>query len=195
MQYWSMDVASSTLSDAELVILSLICEQPLHGYQIEQVIHERNMQAWTDLATSSIYYVLKRLEKKGLIELCPPAEPQEGVPRRVYQIMPQGEQVWKEETLQALARPRITYTNFLMGLHNLWNIPPAEALEAVRQYRGWLEQDLQRQRDELEKLGFSFFPLDVLFEYGFVLGDAELTFLADLISRLEQMERGVAPGE
>ena len=32
----------------------------------------------------------------------------------------------------------------------------------------------------------SFFPLDVLFEYGFVLGDAELGFLADLITRLEE---------
>ena len=29
---------TSTLTDAELVILSLICEQPLHGYQIEQEI-------------------------------------------------------------------------------------------------------------------------------------------------------------
>ena len=74
-----------------------------------------------------------------------------------------------------------------MGLHNLWNIPPGEALEAVRTYRGWLEKDLQRQRDDLEKLGISFFPLDVLFEYGFVLGDAELSFLTELIGRLEEM--------
>ena len=63
-----------------------------------------------------------------------------------------------------------------MGLHNLWNIPPGEALEAVKGYRDWLEHDLQRQQEELENLGTSFFPLDVLFEYGFVLGDAELTF-------------------
>ena len=176
-----------TLSDAELVILSLICEQPMHGYQIEQEIGNRNMRAWTDLATSSIYYVLKRLEEKGLIQPRAPDGPQEGVPRRVFEITPLGEATWKAATLQALSRPSFTYTNFLMGLHNLWNIPPGEALEAVRTYRDWLEQDLQRQRDELEKLGVSFFPLDVLFEYGFVVGDAELGFLARLISRLEQM--------
>lgn len=177
----------TTLTDAELVILSLINEQPMHGYQVEQEITDRNMRTWTDLSTSSIYYVLQRLEKKGFIEKTADQESQKGVPRRVYQITTDGKRAWKESTLQALSKPKITYTNFLMGLHNLWNIPPAEALEAVKVYRDWLEKDLQRQRDELQDLGISFFPLDVLFDYGFVLGDAELSFLEELISRLEEM--------
>jgi len=53
-----------------------------------------------------------------------------------------------------------------------------------------LKEDLPRQRDELESLGMTFFPLDVLFEYGFVLGDAELSFLAELITRLEERAAG-----
>lgn len=175
------------LTDAELVILSLICEQPLHGYQIEQEIARRNMQAWTGLATSSIYYVLQQLQKKGFIEKSMSATPHQGAPRKVFQITPAGEKIWKQSTLQALAQPKITYTNFLMGLHNLWNIPAGEALQAVQTYRDWLEKDLQRQRDELEMLGIDFFPLDVLFEYGFVIGDAELSFLNTLIGRLEEM--------
>ena len=175
------------LTDAELVILSLICETPLHGYQIEQQISLRNMRAWTDLSTSSIYYLLGKLEQRGLIEqTSEELADSSDRPRKVYQLTQEGELKWKEATLQALSQPKITYTNFLMGLHNLWNIGPKEALEAVITYRDWLEKDLQRQRDELESVGMSFFPLDVLFEYGFVLGDAELSFLADLITRLEE---------
>ena len=34
----------------------------------------------------------------------------------------------------------------------------------------------------------SFFPLDVLFDYSFILGEAELGFLADLITRLEELD-------
>lgn len=176
-----------SLTDAELVILSLICEQPMHGYQIEQEITQRNMRAWTDLSTSSIYYILQRLEEKGFIERSQDQTSTAGVPRKVYGITPAGKSQWHESTLQALAQPTFTYTNFLMGLHNLWGIPAEEALQAVRTYRDWLAGDLQRQREELEKLGQSFFPLDVLFEYGFVLGEAELTFLAELITRLEEM--------
>ena len=179
---------SQPLTDAELVILSLILEQPQHGYQIEQQITLRNMRAWTDLATSSIYYLLGKLEEKGLIEQIPNNPDNQGErPKKVYQVTEEGRLRWKEATIQALSTPKTTYTNFLMGLHNLWNIPPAEALEAVQSYRVWLEKDLQRQRDELEDIGMSFFPLDVLFDYGFVLGEAELGFLADLITRLEEL--------
>ena len=179
-----------TLTDAELVILSLIYEEPMHGYQIEGQITQRNMRAWTDLSTSSIYYLLGKLEEKGCIEQLkedPGQHPER--PRKVYQITQNGMSTWKSATIQALKQPKTTYTNFLMGLHNLWNIPPGEALKAVKAYRDWLEMDLQRQRDELENLGLSFFTLDVLFDYGFVLGDAELSFLVDLITRLEELDR------
>lgn len=177
-------MTDANLTDAELVVISLIYEQPLHGYQIEQQITQRNMRTWTDLSTSSIYYLLQRLEGKELIARISPDEPDKGVPRKIYQITPAGEKSWKRATLLALSQPRITYTNFLMGLHNLWNIPSGEALDAVTTYRDWLADDLQRQREELENLGISFFPLDMLFEYGFVLGEAELDFLETLIDRL-----------
>jgi len=177
------------LTAGELVILSLICEQPLHGYQIEHQITQRNMRAWTDLSTSSIYYILQRLEKKGFIEKVISEASEKGVPRKTYRITRDGKKQWKAATLQALSHPQVTYTNFLMGIHNLWNISPGEAVEAVKIYRAWLDNDLQRQRDELESLGIAYFPLDVLFEYSFVLGDAELTFLADLITRLEKLAR------
>ena len=96
------------LTDAELVILSLICEQPMHGYQIEQAITERNMRAWTDLSTSSIYYILQRLEAKGFIERSQDAERTSGVPRKVYGITASGKEQWKASTLQALAQPKFT---------------------------------------------------------------------------------------
>ncbi len=180
-----------TLTDAELVILSLLVEQPMHGYQIEGQITLRNMRAWTDLSTSSIYYILRKLEEKGLIK----KKPEKGSasserPKNVFQVTENGQSTWKEATIGALSKPKITYTNFLMGLHNLWNIPSAEALDAVTAYRDWLESDLQRQRNdqgELEEMGLSKFPLDVLFDYSYVLGEAELGFLAELITRLETM--------
>ncbi len=180
------------LTDAELVVLSLFCEQPLHGYQIEQLITDRNMRVWTDLSTSSIYYLLNKLENKGWIEPAPSQSNPRGAPRKVYRITPSGEEVWKTATLDALARPRITYTNFLMGLHNLWKISAAEARDAVLEYRDWLKADLKRQHDELDALkdlGLSRFPVDELFKYGFSLGDAELDFLEKLIQRLGNIDK------
>jgi len=184
---------SQPLTDAELVILSLILEQPQHGYQIEQQISLRNMRTWTDLSTSSIYYIIGKLEKKGFIKQITTDHSSAGNrPRKVYQVTQNGRLIWEKATLAALTTPKITYTNFLMGLHNLWNIQNDEALQAVTTYRDWLAGDLQRQRSEqaeLEGIGLSQFPLDVLFDYSYVLGEAELGFLTDLITRLEKRNK------
>jgi hypothetical protein len=55
------------MTNAELAILGLIVERPRHGYEIEKVIEERGMREWTEVAFSSIYYILRKLEKKNLI--------------------------------------------------------------------------------------------------------------------------------
>ena len=55
------------MTNAELAILSLVVEQPRHGYDIEQTLVERNMRDWTDVGFSSIYYILGKLETAGLV--------------------------------------------------------------------------------------------------------------------------------
>ena len=180
-------MAETSLTDAEFVVLSLICEGPLHGYQIEGQINARGIRSWADLSISSIYYLLGKMEGKGWIEQIPPsADNRTSKPRKIFQATPEGFSAWRKATHDALQQPKITYSNFLMGLHNLLAIPAAEALEAVKTYRDWLDVDLQRQLEEYQDLGESIFPQDVLFEYNFILGGAELAFLADLITRLEE---------
>ena len=46
------------MTSAEFAILTLIVEQPRHGYEIEQVIEQRGMRQWTEVGFSSIYYLL-----------------------------------------------------------------------------------------------------------------------------------------
>jgi DNA-binding PadR family transcriptional regulator len=56
------------MTNAELVLLNLIAEQPRHGYDIEQAIEERGMREWTEIGFSSIYYMLRKLRREKLIE-------------------------------------------------------------------------------------------------------------------------------
>ncbi|MAC39111.1 MAG: PadR family transcriptional regulator, partial [Oceanicaulis sp.] len=55
------------LTDAELLLLGLVSEMPRHGYELEQVIETRGMREWTQVGFSSIYFVLGKLEKAGLV--------------------------------------------------------------------------------------------------------------------------------
>lgn len=86
-----------------LVILGLLRDRPLYGYEIKHIIEE-HMGDWTDIAFGSIYYALGKLEEKHFIEQV--AVEQEGnrPSRSVYQITAAGE----EEFLRLL---RAVWTN------------------------------------------------------------------------------------
>jgi PadR family transcriptional regulator len=52
---------------AELLILSLVAEQPRHGYEISKLIEERS-DGVLRFNVASLYPLLYRLEKRGWIE-------------------------------------------------------------------------------------------------------------------------------
>lgn len=72
------------LTDAELVLLGLVAERPRHGYELEAVIADRGVREWTALGFSSIYYVLNKLESRGLVssERAPAARRRPAAPTR-----------------------------------------------------------------------------------------------------------------
>jgi len=77
------------MTSAELAVLSLIVEKPRHGYEIEQVIQERGMREWTEVGFSSIYYLLRRMEQRGLI-VGGLQQAERGPARKVYRPTPAG---------------------------------------------------------------------------------------------------------
>ncbi len=80
-----------------LVILGVLRQRPLHGYEIKQIIEE-HMGDWTSIAFGSIYFALDRLATEGMIEKV--ATEQEGrrPSRNVYEITAAG----REEFLRLL---------------------------------------------------------------------------------------------
>jgi DNA-binding PadR family transcriptional regulator len=70
--------------DIRAAILTLLAEEPMHGYQIIQVVAERSGGNWTP-SPGSVYPTLQQLEDEGLIE---PAESESG--RRVFTLTETG---------------------------------------------------------------------------------------------------------
>jgi hypothetical protein len=123
------------MTNAELAILSLLAEQPRHGYEIEQVIEQRGMREWTEIGFSSIYYLLKKLEGRQLVEGRPDADSARGPARLVYFITPAGLKACQTATYEALSIPQPVHSAFLMGLANLPMLPPEQAHQALSEYR------------------------------------------------------------
>jgi DNA-binding PadR family transcriptional regulator len=174
------------MTNAELVILSLVAERPRHGYEIEQVIEEREMREWTEVGFSSIYYLLNKLEGQRLIEARLESSPGRGPARKVYTLTQPGWDECQEGILQALAEPPLPESMFLLGMSNLPVIDPAKALSALRQYADRLAE----RGEHLEKrrqLGGETFPFHVeaMFDFSLTMIQAELAWLRKFIQQLE----------
>ena len=176
------------MTNAELTILTLLAERPRHGYEIEQVIEERGMREWTEVGFSSIYYVLKKLERRGLVEgRVEPAT--RGPARHAYALTPAGEEAVRASALDALSRPRPFRSPLLLGLANLPGLPPDEAVAALAQYHAARAAHLQQVRARRGERPLP--PLvDALFDYSTALIEAELAWAERTLARLGGSEGG-----
>lgn len=171
------------MTNAELAILSLIGEQPRHGYEIEQVIEERGMREWTEVGFSSIYYLLKKLERDALVESAL-EEAERGPARKVYTLTPAGQEALQAGLIEALSTPHHCYPPIQLGLSNLPAIPQAQVQPALQQYRATLEG----RRAAVEAKWNAQRPLppfvDAVFDYSLTMIQAELAWVERLIDQL-----------
>jgi DNA-binding PadR family transcriptional regulator len=173
------------MTNAELAILSLIAERPRHGYEIEQIIEARGMRDWTEIGFSSIYYLLGKLEKAGLIEArLQPAEGK-GPARKVYSIGEAGRRALVAGALAALSAPGSGSSPFLLGLANYPILPRQQLLAALNSYAAQLEQSAQqvRQRVEAQRPLPPF--VQAMFDYSQTLLEAESQWIQAFIQQVE----------
>ena len=173
------------MTNVELAILCLVAEKPRHGYEIEQVIEDRGMREWTEVGFSSIYYLLKKLEEKGLVI----GEIQEhsgtGPVRKVFRVTREGRRTANAGILETLAEPIKLVSPLQIGLANLPGVDKAKAVGAMRTYAETLRErgENLREREEAQE------PLPdhvrAMFSHSLALIEAERDWIADFIKGWE----------
>ena len=91
------------LSNAELIILSLVNEKPSYAYEIEKQIETKSMRLWVRIGIASIYQVLTRLNGKGYLDF--KIEREGKAPeRKRYFITEKGKEILKSSVKNALTK-------------------------------------------------------------------------------------------
>jgi DNA-binding PadR family transcriptional regulator len=171
------------LTDAELLLLGLVAEMPRHGYQIDQVIDERGMREWTQIGFSSIYFVLGKLQKRGLVTAKKPRKRNASTKaRKVYSVTPAGRRTLAVQTIAALRDVQPPSSSVLLGMINWSVLHRDQALKALETRSKAIEAELARLNAiQVERQPLPDF-VDGLFEYSLGQLQAEATWVTHTLA-------------
>ena len=139
----------SEISNAEAALLALLSEEPMYPYKIEQEVKYRDMRFWTELSMSSIYKLLRKLERDGLVD-CETGISEENRTRRTYSVTEYGANALRKKLGELLCEPEHLRWRVDIGTYNVDLIDPQEAVDRLKEYREGLRKNLQGYKD-LEK--------------------------------------------
>ena len=145
------------LTTPDLVILSLLAERPMHGYEVNATLEDRKIRDWAAVSRPQIYYSLDKLTGLGLIRVTDADTPSAGPERRVFQTTEQG----RRRLADALEGAHWTRTRvhqpFLTWLALSWQARPRAFQKQLKQRREFLQRQLAEEqatlKDVLKEVG------------------------------------------
>lgn len=133
------------LTVPDLVLLSLLAEQPMHGYQANMELERRQVQDWAGVSRPQVYYSLDKLARLGLIAEVGDHEPALGPERRIFSTTAKG------RTALAASLEREDWTNqrerppFLTWMALSWQAASSTVLNQLQRREKFLESELERE--------------------------------------------------
>lgn len=133
------------LTTPDLVLLSLLAERSMHGYQANLELERRQVRDWAGISRPQVYYSLEKLARQGLIRNVNSDEPAAGPERSVYATTAAGRSALGD----ALEREKWTTQRdrplFLTWIALSWLARPGVFERQLRRRERFLKKELERE--------------------------------------------------
>jgi DNA-binding PadR family transcriptional regulator len=178
-----------------LAVLSLLCERPMHPYDLAATLRRRAKASSIKLSCGSLYAVTGRLEAAGFISAREKTRQGARPLRTIYALTKTGEAKLHEWLRELLRTPLKEYSQFEAGLSLMHVLPPAEVAKLLAERQKRLSGEVRRLRDELEAAAENGFarPLVIEKEYQLAMLQAERDWLATLSRRITESAAFIKP--
>lgn len=162
-QPWYIPDVGYSLSNAEMVLLLLVWEQPgITGYGIRSRADERGMRAWAGVGSSSIYNGLRRVEERGLVTGTVDTAKEDRGPRgRALRLTPRGRAALEAAVRDGLATTREHDPRFNLALSGLEMLHAADAQDCLAARSSFLASEAARLQRRRERDAVDRAPLSV----------------------------------
>src|SRR5258707_12839131 len=142
----------SSLTTPDLVLLSLLAERAMHGYEATLELERRCIRDWAAISRPQVYYSLEKLAAAGFIRKMQSSEPAAGPERTVFETTPKG----RVATADALEREDWTnqrdHPVFPTWIALSWLARPGVFQQQLRRRRKFVEQELAREKETLRSI-------------------------------------------
>jgi DNA-binding PadR family transcriptional regulator len=138
-----------TLTTPDLVLLSLLAECPMHGYQANAELERREWRDWVDISRPQLYYSMEKLARTGMIAVADTDEPSGGPDRRVFATTAKGRAALasaleREDWSAQRDRPA-----FLTWLALSWQARPGVVARQLARRKEFLQAQLAKEQSTL----------------------------------------------
>ncbi len=140
------------ITTPDLVVLSLLAERPMHGYELNQELERREVRDWAGISRPQVYYSLNKLHRRRLIKSLLGKKSPGGPKREVYELIPAG-QAQLEDALekpewatQRVPPPFLTWV--ALSIH----ARPGVASKQLEQRREFLRKEIAREKATLQAI-------------------------------------------
>lgn len=176
------------LNNAELALLSIISDQgSLNGYQLKRLVDERGLQAWAGVSSSSIYVVLKKLEKRGFVSSSPDMEKRSRGPRgQVFVVTNIGVRTLLYDVKSALSGSREHDARYNVALSSVAILPKPEFLQCCVARLDFLKDERKRIYARGVEQGNLPLAASLIFQRILHGIDAEICWMTSLIADQKQ---------
>jgi DNA-binding PadR family transcriptional regulator len=140
------------LTTPDLVLLSLLAERPMHGYQANLELERREIRDWAEISRQMIYYSLEKLARAGLIRAAETREPAGGPERSTFETTEKGREALADALEQVDWSTQRERPQFLTWLALSWQARPEVVRLQLRRREEFLERELAREKETLETI-------------------------------------------
>jgi len=141
---------SSTVTLADLVVLSMLCERTMHGYELWAELERRQVEKWASISRPQVYYTLRKLTESGHIVPAPGDDQSLGPERRVFGPSESGRRLLADSLARAQWATQRPPDPFATWLVLAWQARPRDVAAQLARRRRFLEQQLADDRAALE---------------------------------------------
>ncbi len=175
-------------SPLALAILSLLIESPMHPYRMQQLIKQRDKDAVINVRQrASLYQMIERLARSGLITVQETARSENRPERTVYRITEHGTETARGWMRDMLAMPAREFPEFPAALAHLPLLSPEEVASHLAERVAVLSEAIADAEAQM-RLAESILPrvFVVEAEYLRAMQQAELDWTRALVDDLRE---------